>query len=149
MVRIEHRYLGQRGGEDLGRWLVTEAPRIQDLKGSLVFGRRHGAGRARSRRGWSCRLDRAQVAVQRSPLQVQRAAGSRPAHLSAELVGGDKVVSPAGLPVEAAAPEKPADLTAATDNPAKLLGKKKRSFNKPWYDGLESELKPAPQGRVQ
>jgi hypothetical protein len=36
------------------------------------------------------------------------------------------------------APEKPADLTAATDNLAKLLGKKKRSFNKPWYDGLES-----------
>jgi hypothetical protein len=27
--------------------------------------------------------------------------------------------------VEAAAPEKPADLTAATDNLAKLLGKKK------------------------
>jgi hypothetical protein len=44
----------------------------------------------------------------------------------------------AGLPVEAAATEKPADLTAATDNLAKLLGKKKRSFNKPWYDGLES-----------
>jgi len=43
----------------------------------------------------------------------------------------DKVVSPAGLPVEAAAPEKLADLTAATDNLAKLLGKKKRSFNKP------------------
>jgi hypothetical protein len=42
------------------------------------------------------------------------------------------------LPVEAAAPEKPADLTAATDNLANLLGKKKRSFNKPWYDGLES-----------
>jgi hypothetical protein len=32
----------------------------------------------------------------------------------------------------------PADLTAATDNLAKRLGKKKRSFNKPWYDGLES-----------
>jgi hypothetical protein len=52
--------------------------------------------------------------------------------------GVDKVVSPAGLPVQAAAPEKPADLTVATDNLAKLLGKKKRSFNKPWYDGLES-----------
>ena len=50
----------------------------------------------------------------------------------------NKVVSPAGLPVEAAAPEKPADLTAATDNLAKLLGKKKRSFNKRWYDGPES-----------
>jgi hypothetical protein len=50
----------------------------------------------------------------------------------------DKVVSPAGLPAKAAAPEKPADLTAATDNLAKLLSKKKRSFNKPWYDGLES-----------
>jgi hypothetical protein len=33
---------------------------------------------------------------------------------------------------------EPADLTAATDNLARLLGKKKRSFNKPWYDGLES-----------
>jgi hypothetical protein len=42
------------------------------------------------------------------------------------------------LPVEAFAPEKAADLTAATDNLAKLLGKKKRSFNKLWYDGLES-----------
>jgi hypothetical protein len=50
----------------------------------------------------------------------------------------DKVVSPAGLPVEAAATEKPADLTAATDNLTKLLGIKRHSFNKPWYDGLES-----------
>jgi hypothetical protein len=35
------------------------------------------------------------------------------------------------LPLEAAAPEKPADLTAATDNLAKLLGKQKCRFNKP------------------
>ena len=33
----------QRGGEDLCRWLVTEALRIQDLKDPLVFGRRQGA----------------------------------------------------------------------------------------------------------
>ena len=30
----------QRGGEDLGRWLVTEALRIQDLKDPLVFGKK-------------------------------------------------------------------------------------------------------------
>jgi hypothetical protein len=32
----------------------------------------------------------------------------------------------------------PADLTAATGNLAKLLGKRKRSLNKPGYDGLEN-----------
>jgi hypothetical protein len=99
-----------------------------------VFGRRQGAGRARSRRGRSCRLDRAQVAVQRysearGTLSARQAA-ARPTFWPSWWAV-DKVVSPAGLPVEAAAPEKLADLTAATDNLAKLLGKKKRSFNKP------------------
>ena len=78
------------------------------------------------------------MAVQRSPRHIERVAGGRPATCRPSGWAVDKVVSPAGLPVEAAAPEKPADLTAATDNLAKLLCKKKRSFNKPWHDELES-----------
>jgi hypothetical protein len=48
-----------------------------------------------------------------------------------------QVVAPVSAPAESAEPAKPADLAAATDNLAKLLGKKKTGFNKPWYDGID------------
>ena len=104
----------QQGGVDFGRRLVTEAPRIQDLKDPLMFGRRQGAGRARSKGAGGA------VGLIGRRWRYSEARGTLSARQAA------------------AAPEKPADLTAATDNLARLLGKKKRSFNKPWYDGLES-----------
>lgn len=43
------------------------------------------------------------------------------------------VAAPGSVPVE----EKAPDLHQATDNLAKLLGKKKGKGNRPWYDGLD------------
>ncbi len=63
---------------------LSAAARIKD---PLVLGGCQGVGSARLRRRRSRRL-RAQVAVQRSPRHVERAAGRRPSHLLAELVGG-------------------------------------------------------------
>jgi hypothetical protein len=38
---------------------------------------------------------------------------------------------------EEAPEQKPADLSSASENLAKLLGKNKRKGNRPWYEGLE------------
>src|SRR5512133_1675664 len=87
--RTEVRTFVQQSREGLGRRLVAEALRMQVGEDLLPFAGCQGAGRARPRGGWSGLLARrAKAPVQRSPRHIESAAGGRPAHRLAELVGG-------------------------------------------------------------
>lgn len=140
--------LVQQGGEDFVWCLVLEALGMQHVEDPLLFGGRQGAGRTRA---WGCGsgwLTGAEVAIERSPRHVERAAGGRPAHRLAELVGGSHEFSSPLLTSGSEIPSR-ADTFFCTSMMSSACSRRRLrrafSFRRRWFSsvsGLAVDLRP-------
>src|SRR5579875_2045886 len=120
----------------------------QHVENSLLFGGRQSAGRTPARGRGGGRLVGAEVAIERSPRHVERAAGSRPAHLLAELEGGSHEFSSPLLSSGSEIPSR-ADTFFCTSMMGSACSRRRLrrafSFRRCWFSsvcGLTVDLRP-------